>query len=203
MADAWNATDVGQVEAAIFLKRGAMRKAIPMPASPRGTLPSGLADFRGFPLTEVASVSIAGADFTQARAPKNQFGVEQSIQFQDVTAERSIFDRAGKFHRLIGQFSACSFRKITTKSCIATGTFTDCDFSGANFKGAHFNARFIRCWFHECNLHLASWQSSFQDCEFKGAGIHDTFADVRDAAFAGDRVTFTVTMSKVIVGEGS
>jgi uncharacterized protein YjbI with pentapeptide repeats len=201
MADAWCATDVGQVEAAIFLKRGAMRKAIPMSASPRGTLPSGLADFRGFPLMEVACVSLADADFTAARAPKNQFGAEESIQLRDVVAERCLFDRAGKFHRLKGQFGSCSFRKITTKSCSVNGIFTDCDFSGANFKGAHFDARFIRCRFHDCNLHLASWPSRFEDCEFKGAGIHDLFADVRDAAFASDRVTFTVTMSKVIRGD--
>lgn len=200
MADAWNANDISEVEAAIFLKRGAMRKAIPMPASPRGTLPSGLADFRGFPLTDVASVSIADADFTGARAPKNQFGAEQSIQLQDVTADRSVFDRAGKFHRIMGEWTACSFRKITTKSCSVNGAFIDCDFSGANFKGAHFNARFVRCRFHDCNLHLASWPSTFEDCEFKGAGIHEIFADVRAAAFANDRVTFTVTMSKVIVG---
>ncbi len=148
-------------------------------------------------------MSIAGADFTGARAPKNQFGAEQSIQLQDVIADRSVFDRAGKFHRLIGQFTACSFRKITTKSCSVSGTFTDCDFSGANFKLAHFNARFIRCRFHECNLHLASWPSTFQDCEFKGAGIHEIFGDVRAAAFASDHVTFTVTMSNVIVGGGS
>jgi uncharacterized protein YjbI with pentapeptide repeats len=203
MADAWITEEMAPIQAAIFLKRGAMRKAIPMPASPRGTLPSGLADFRGFPLAEVASVSIADADFTGARAPKNQFGAEQSIQLQDVVADRSVFDRAGKFHRLMGQFTACSFRKITTKSCSVNGTFTDCDFSGANFKLAHFNARFIRCRFHECNLHLASWPSTFEDCEFKGAGIHEIFADVRAAAFASDRVTFTVTMSKVIVGGGS
>lgn len=200
MVDAWTTAEAAAIQAAIFLKRGAMRKASPMPPSPRGNLPSGLADFRGFPLTEVASVSIAGADFTQARAPKNQFGAEQSIQFQDVIVDRSVFDRAGKFHRLMGQFTACSFRKITTKSCSVSGIFTDCDFSGANFKGAHFDARFIRCRFHECNLHLASWPSTFEDCEFKGAGIHEVFADVRAAAFASDRVTFTVTMSKVIVG---
>lgn len=203
MANEWTTEEMAPIQAAIFLKRGAMRKAIPMPASPRGTLPSGLADFRGFPLTEVARVSIAAADFTGARAPKNQFGVGQSIQLQDIVADRSVFDRAGKFLRLMGQFTACSFRKITTMSCSVTGTFTDCDFSGANFKLAHFNARFIRCRFHDSNLHLASWPSTFEDCEFKGAGIHEIFADVRDAAFANDRVTFTVTMSKVIVGDGS
>jgi uncharacterized protein YjbI with pentapeptide repeats len=201
MAGNWTAGEADPVQAAIFLKRGAMRKAIPMPASPRGTLPSGLADFRGFPLIEVVRVSIADADFTGARAPKNQFGVEQSIELQDVTAEASVFDRAGKFHRLVGQFRNCSFRKVTTRDCGVNGTFTDCDFSGANFKGAHFNARFIRCRFHDCNLHLASWPSSFEDCEFSGAGIHDLFADVRAAALASDRVTFTVTMSKVIPGE--
>lgn len=201
MAGNWTAGEADPVQAAIVLKRGAMRKAIPMPASPRGTLPSGLADFRGFPLTEVVCVSLADGDFTAARAPKIQFGAEQSIQLRDVVADRCIFDRAGKFHRLKGQFTGCSFRKITTKSCSVSGTFTDCDFSGANFKGAHFDARFIRCRFHECNLHLASWPSTFQDCEFAGAGIHDLFADVRAAALASDRVTFTVTMSKVIPGE--
>ncbi|HRK17448.1 MAG TPA: pentapeptide repeat-containing protein [Hyphomicrobiaceae bacterium] len=200
MAAAWTTEEITAIQAAIFLKRGAGRKAIPMPASPRGTLPTGLADFRGFPLTEVACVSISDADFTRARAPKNQFGVEQSIQLQDVIGDRSVFDRAGKFLRLMGQFTTCSFRKITTKSCSVNGTFTDCDFSGANFKLAHFNARFIRCRFHDCNLHLASWPSTFEDCEFKGAGIHDIFGDVRAAAFASDRVTFTVTTSKVIVG---
>jgi len=201
MANAWTMEEMAPIQAAIFLKRGAGRKAIPMPASPRGTLPSGLADFRGFPLTEVTCASISDADFTRARAPKNQFGAEQSIQLQDVTAERSVFDRAGKFLRLMGQFNACSFRKITTHSASISGTFTDCDFSGANFKMAYFSARFIRCRFHNCNLHLAGWPpSSFQDCEFAGAGIHEIFADVRDAAFAGDHVTFTVTMSKVIVG---
>jgi uncharacterized protein YjbI with pentapeptide repeats len=204
MADAWSPTDIGEVEAAIFLKRGGGRLAIPMPASPKGNLPSGLADFRGFPLTEVACVSIADADFTGARAPKNQFGAEQSVQLTDVAVERSVFDRAGKFHRLMGQFNACSFRKITTRSASISGTFTDCDFGGSNFKMAYFSARFIRCRFHNCNLHLAGWApSSFLDCEFAGAGIHEIFADVRDAAIAGDRVTFTVTMSKVIVGRAS
>jgi hypothetical protein len=203
MVDAWAASEAASVEAALLLKRGATRQAMAMPASPRGTLPNGLADFRGFPLTEATSVSIADADFTAARAPKNQFGVEQAIQFQDVVADRSVFDRAGKFHRLNGRFANCSFRKITTKSCSVSGAFTDCDFSGSNFKGAHFNARFIRCRFHDCNLHLASWPSTFEDCEFKGAGIHEIFADVRDAALADDRVTFTVTMSKVILGKGS
>jgi uncharacterized protein YjbI with pentapeptide repeats len=149
----------------------------------------------------VSRVQIANADFTAARSAKNQFGVEQTIQFEDVVADRSLFDRAGKFSRLTGQFTACSFRKMTTKSCSIGGTYTDCDFTGANFKGAHIDGRFIRCRFNGCNLHVASWAGSFQDCEFASAGIHDLFADVRAAAFAGGRVTFTVTMSKVISGE--
>ena len=202
MADKWNAVEIDQVQTAIFLKRGQMRRPAPMPDSPRGSLPGGLADFRGFPLMEVTAVAIADADFTGSRAPKNQFGAEQSIQLMNVIAERSVFDRAGKFHRLDGRFNACRFHKITTRSASISGTFTDCDFSGANFKMAYFSARFIRCRFHSCNLHLAGWPpSSFQDCEFAGSGIHDLFADVRDAALAGERATFSVTVSKVYPGE--
>lgn len=201
MVEDWTAAEIDLVTTVIFLKRGQMRNAVPMPASPRGTLATGLADFRGFPLAEVTAVTMTDADFTRARAPRNPFGAEQSVQLMDVVAERSVFDHAGKFHRLHGQFSGCSFRKIKTSSASIIGTFKDCDFTGANFKGAHFNARFIRCCFRDCNLHLASWPSSFQDCEFAGARIHELFADVRDTAFACDRVTFTVTMSKVHPGE--
>ncbi len=200
MADEWTAQEIDPVQSAIELKRGQMRKPIPMPASPRGTQPDGRANYRGFPLTAVARVQISDADFTAARAPKNQFGVEQTIQFQDVVADRSLFDRAGKFSRLTGQFAACSFRKMTTKSCSVGGTYTDCDFTAANFKGAHLDGRFIRCRFNGCNLNVASWAGGFQECEFTGASIHDLFADVRAAAFAAGRVTFTVTMSKVIFG---
>ena len=201
MVDAWTTAEVEPVLAAILLKRGQSRKPMAMPSSPRGTLPDGLADFRGFPLAEVTLVSITQANLSGARAPKNQFGVQQFIRLTDVTAEQSVFDRAGKFGSLKGKFEACSFRKITATSANIAGTFTDCDFSGANFKQAHFNGRFIRCRFQLCNLHLASWPSSFQDCEFAGAGIHELFADVRASAFAGDRVTFTVTMNRVYPGE--
>lgn len=200
MTTQWTEPEIAPIREVLIPKRGLARLPVPLPASPRGELPAGLADFRGFPLTEAAMVAIADADFTAARAPRNQSGVEQSIQFRNVAAERSVFDRAGKFSRIDGQFTGCSFQKITTRSCSIAGVFTDCDFSGSNFKAAHFNARFIRCRFQNCNLHLASWPSSFQDCEFTGAAIHELFADVRTAATAAERVTFTVTMSSVLPG---
>lgn len=204
MADTWTSEEADPVAAAIAPPPGQMRASTPMPApmppSPRGQLPGGRADFRGFPLTQATAVCLVDVDFTGARAPKNRFGVRQTIQLREVVAERSVFDRAGAFHRIQGQFRECSFRRITTSSCSVTGTFTDCDFSGANFQGAHFAARFIRCRFEGCNLHVASWPSHFEDCEFAGARIHNLFADVRAAAMAGARVTFTVTMSRVIPG---
>lgn len=203
MAELWNADEAASIAAAIFLKPGVRRDPIPLPASPRGNLPNGMADFRSFPLHEAAWVSMDGADWSGARAPKNRTGAQETIQLRDLNASRCVFDRAGKFHRITGQFTGCSFRKITTMRAHVAGTFTDCDFSGANFRSAHFDARFVRCQFHGCNLHLASWPSTFEDCEFRDADIHPIFQDIRDAAFASDRVTFKVTMSKVIVGDAA
>ncbi len=201
MVETWSAHDVEAVRAALAADRGRAGEPRRLPASPRGVLADGRADFRGFPLTEMTGVAIADADLSAARAPKNPFGVEQAIVLRTVVAERSVFDRAGKFRQLDGRFSACSFRRITTQSCSVAGQFTDCDFTGANFSGAHLAARFARCRFEGCNLHLASWPSSFQDCAFAGARIHELFADVRAAAFAAERVTFTVTTSRVLAGE--
>ena len=202
MVDGWTAAEVDRVQAATSLPQGRMRLPVPMPPSPRGTLPGGQADFRGFPLTELRAISIAEADFTGARAPDRSPGPAPFIRLDVVDVERSVFDRAGRFHRLHGQFRACSFRRITTQGCSLAGTFTDSDFSGANFKGAFFGARFVRCRFHDCNLHLATWAvSSFQDCEFGGAAVHPIFADVREVALGSERATFTVTMSRVLPGE--
>ena len=201
MAGTWSETDTGTVRDALATDRGRAGAPARFPPSPRGVLADGRADFHGFPLTEMTRVAIVDADFSAARAPKNPSGVEQTIVLRDVAAERCVFDRAGKFRQLDGRFSACGFRKITTKSCSVAGVFSDCDFSGANFGAAHFAARFVRCRFEGCNLHLASWPSSFQDCTFAGARIHELFADVRAAAFAAERVTFTVTTSRVLPGE--
>jgi hypothetical protein len=194
----WTAVEVEQVQAALSAGPAHARA---MPPSPRGTLPSGAGDYRGFPLTELRGVIIVDVDFTGARAPKNAVGVDTSVQLQEVVATRCAFDRVGKVHRLAGQYTACSFRGLSTRSCSVRGTFVDCDFTGANFKGAHFSAHFLRCRFDDANLQLASWPSSFRDCTFAGAEIQPIFSDVRAAAFAGERVTFTVTMSAVKTGE--
>lgn len=203
MAELWTAAEISEIEAAIQLKPGLRREPVPMPASPKGNLPSGLANFRRFPLLGAACVTMAEVDLSHARAPRNAFGAEQTIQLRDVLANRCVLDRAGKFHRIAGHYTDCSFRRISTEHAAIEGTFIDCDFSGANFKNAHFNARFVRCRFHDCNLHLASWPSTFEDCSFEGARIHEIFDDIRAAAFASDRVTFKVTMNKVIQGEAS
>ena len=189
MREAWSDADVEQVNASLLRPRHA---AHPAP-SPRGVAPSGLADFHGFPLTRMEGVHIADADFTAARPPKNAFGVAQSVHVLDVTADRVVFDRAGPFHRLHGAFSACTFRRISTRHGSLVGSFSDCDFTGANFNGAHFAARFLRCRFVDCRMHLASWGGEFDDCEFAGSSIHEIFHDIRDLALAAERVSFVVT----------
>jgi hypothetical protein len=50
-------------------------------------------------------------------------------------------------------------------------------------------------------MKVASWGSSFEDCEFEGAMIGSTFHDVREVALSADRVTFVVLTHKVHPGE--
>jgi hypothetical protein len=50
-------------------------------------------------------------------------------------------------------------------------------------------------------MKVASWGSSFADCEFAGATIDPLFSDVRSAALSADAVTFVVLTGKVLVGE--
>lgn len=50
-------------------------------------------------------------------------------------------------------------------------------------------------------MKVASWGSSFEDCEFAGAKIDKLFEDVRDVALSADAVTFVVLTGKVHVGE--
>jgi hypothetical protein len=124
---------------------------------------------------------LTAADFSKARAPKNAFGVQPSIQLQDAVAERCLFDRAGKFLRLPGRFTGCGFRKTTTRSAALLGRMNDCDFCGAN-------------------LHVASWSCVFRACSFAEAGIHDVCADLRAVGLAAERVRFAATMNRVIPG---
>jgi len=171
------------------------------PPSPHGTLPSGAADFRKFPLTRMSGVAISNADFTGSRSPNNQYGVDQLIMLTWVHCDHVVFDKSRVFHRIDGQFRSCSFRKIGAAGCNFDGTFTDCDFSGTSFRNAGLAANFVRCKFHDCNMKVAGWGSSFEDCEFQGATIDPIFEDVRDAALSADRVTFCVLTHKVHVGE--
>jgi hypothetical protein len=172
-----------------------------VPPSPRGLTEAGLGDYRGFPLERMGRGAVlTQADFTKARAPKNAFGVEQSIQLDSVQADGCLFDGAGKFLRLSGRFTGCSFRKITTRSAAVQGRFEDCDFTGASFKGAHLEGEFLRCRFDAANLHVASWTGAFRECRFAGAGIHDVFADIRSVAVASESVSFTATTNRVILG---
>ncbi len=193
MAAGWTTEEMTVVREA--LARGQV------PPSPRGKTGEGLVDFRGFPLEKVGlGAALTRVDFSKARAPRNDFGVEQSIQLQQVVAEGCLFDGAGKFLRLSGRFTRCSFRKVTTKSAGIQGRFEDCDFSGSNFKGAHLDGEFLRCRFDGANLHVASWAGVFRECSFSGSGIHDLFAEVAAVAIAAERVSFTVTMNRVIPG---
>lgn len=50
-------------------------------------------------------------------------------------------------------------------------------------------------------MKVASWGSSFEDCEFAGAKIDKLFEDVRDVALSADAVTFVVLSGKVHVGQ--
>lgn len=192
MPPAWRPSEMTQAHEALVGPPSG-----PSPASPRGQSPAGLADFRGLPLTRIEGITLTDADFTAARAPRNAFGVAQSAQVRRVLAERVTFDGAGPFYRLEGQFHACTFRRIRTTSCSVTGTFTDCDFTGARFAGAHVDARFVRCRFTDCDLRLASWGGTFEACVFTGSKIHELFSDIRAITSAADPVSFTVTPTGV------
>ncbi|NLS97190.1 MAG: hypothetical protein GXX96_34055 [Planctomycetaceae bacterium] len=51
------------------------------------------------------------------------------------------------------------------------------------------------------DMKVASWGSSFDDCQFAGATIDRLFQDVRDVALSADTVTFVVLTGKVHAGE--
>ena len=200
MAQDWNPPETDAVNATLIPRKRRMER-IALGTSPRDSLSTGYADFRHFPLTRAVFISIRKADFSHARSPKNQHGVDQGISLSSITCTDVIFDRARVFHTLDGQFTDCSFKGVGTERCGVTGTFTDCDFTGTSFRNAHFKANFVRCRFIDCNLHLASWPSSFEDCEFSGARIDDIFSDIREVATASERVTFAVVGSSVFPGE--
>lgn len=196
----WTNEQIDSVNA-VLIPKGRHQRQVELPPSPHGTLPNGLADFRRFPLTRAAGIIIADADFSQARSPLNEYGVDESIHLTWMKCDRVTFDQARSFHCLNGRFESCSFRRIGTDHCSFTGRYFDCDFSGTSFRTAHLSANFVRCKFHDCRMKLASWGSSFEDCEFAGATIDDVFADIRDVALAASQVTFVVVSGKPRPGE--
>jgi uncharacterized protein YjbI with pentapeptide repeats len=197
----WTDEEIAAVNLVLNPSGRSRQRQVELRESPRGTLPNGALDFREFPLTTASSVIISNADFTESRSPKNDFGVEESIQFSWLTCDGVIFDRARPFHRISGQFTNCSFQRIGTDRGGIGGKFVDCDFTGASFRNVHLSANFIRCKFHDCNLKVASWGSSFEDCEFAGASIGRSFAHVAEVALSAERVTFVVVSGKVRPGE--
>lgn len=122
MATEWTTTDMASVQAILMPKNG-RRDRVRLPESPRGSLSSGLTDFRGFPLHVVNSVEINDADFSRARSPNNEHGVEQAISLISVKCSRVVFDHARVFHLISGEFAGCSFKKIGTSRCGIAGTF--------------------------------------------------------------------------------
>ena len=197
----WPDDEVNSIRSVVIPKKSLIRDRVPLPESPSGTLDDGRSDFRGFPLSTMASVNIDSANFSFCRSPINEYGVDQLIMLTNVQCNNVIFDRSRVFHRIDGNFSRCSFQKIGTSQSSLVGTFSECDFTGTSFRNAHFVANFRNCNFSNCNLNLASWGSSFEECSFTGSKIHDLFADVRDVAMSSELVTFCVVGDTVKPGE--
>ncbi len=197
----WTADEIVAVNSTLIPKSRHRQKPVELQPSPHGTTQKGAADYREFPLKRASGVIISNADFSKARSPSNEYGVDQSIMLTWVSCDSVVFDRARVFHQIGGKFDNCSFRRIGTDQCGLVGTFKDCDFSGTSFRNAHLCANFIRCKFHKCNLKVASWGSSFEDCEFAGSAIDPIFQDVSDVALSADVVTFVVLTGKVHAGE--
>jgi hypothetical protein len=201
MATNWTHEEIAAVNSTLIRKGRERRRPVALPPSPHGVTESGAADYRGFPLTRACGVIVSNADFSKARSPDNEYGVDQAITLTWVTGDGVNFDGARVFHMINGRFANCSFRRIGSDRCGFVGTFTDCDFTGTSFRNAHLVANFLRCRFHDCKMKVASWGSSFEDCEFAGASIDHVFANVRDVAQSSDRVTFVVLGGKVHAGE--
>lgn len=201
MAVTWTDEHISEVNSTLIPRGRQRQRPVQLPPSPHGTLPDGAADFRQFPLTCASGVVISHANFTKARSPVNEYGVDQAIMLTWVKCDHVHFDRARVFHRIDGRFENCSFQRVGTEQCGLVGTFIDCDFSRTSFRNAHLVANFVRCRFHWCNMKVASWGSSFEDCEFTGATMDPLFDDVRDVALSSDKVTFVVLNSKVHEGE--
>lgn len=157
--------------------------------------------FRRFPLEQLVALSIRDADFTRSRSIMSKAGVDRGITVCESHGRNVVFDRAGRFHRISGEFDHCSFQSITTDACILTGFFRRCDFTKANLRKARLGANFKDCVFHEANLIVDSWYSSFERCSFRGCRIDDVFADVRRAALSAETVTFSVVIGGVKMGE--
>lgn len=143
----WTDAELAAVLPALRIDPSRKWKLRPFPASPRGRTEQDLEDYRRFPLGSLTRFSIRETDFSRARSQPNSRGVDTGISLASCECHRVRLDHAGRFHRLDGLFSSCTFESISTDHCGLVGFFQDCTFRGARLRGAVFAGDFRRCDF--------------------------------------------------------
>lgn len=138
----------------------------------------GRIDLRGFPLHQFVSFRAANLDFSLARSPKNEFGVDRLIFLYSCILTNCLFNKAAVFQHcggtlkqcdfsaarfnncgLAGQFTECVFDSANmSRSIISSSTFENCSFRGVNFRGAGISgSTFTRCTFADCNFQKSGY----------------------------------------------
>ncbi|CCH31725.1 hypothetical protein BN6_44440 [Saccharothrix espanaensis DSM 44229] len=161
-------------------RRSSPKAPFDPPASPFGTTPGGLLDYRGLRLTEpIRHARVEGVDFAAGTlADGGQFD-------SDFTS--CVFDQAVLRGTFLGRsFTRCSFREARLDRCRLPATFTDCSFAGARLRGVVASGQtFTRCDFTGAQLHRSHFDHcTFIDCSFDG--ITTGLASMGGSTFVGE-----------------
>jgi uncharacterized protein YjbI with pentapeptide repeats len=110
-------------------------------------------DLRGFPLAVLFNLHDARIDFSGAKSPKNEHGVDVGIRTDEIDLSDCLFDNAQTIASLRGTFADCSFARARMREAYLTAPFVNCIFDGVNLRSA-------RCY-----------HSTFKNCSFRGADL--------------------------------
>jgi Pentapeptide repeats (9 copies) len=141
--------------------------AIGLPAA--ADVEDGYTDLRGFPLHKMSDVIAGQLDFSYAKSPDNEHGMDSLAFLVECHLQHCRFCGAGKFHGIHGEFVDCDFSRIQARGVAMTGRFVDCSFSRADLTSAAApNTFFRRCRFHSTKLTRVHFGGCvFEECDFR------------------------------------
>jgi Pentapeptide repeats (9 copies) len=130
-------------------------------------------DLRGFPLAKVAYVIDSGIDFSFAKSPKTEYGVDAEIRLTLSELSDRLFDDAKTFQHVDGTYKRCSFLRARMREAGVGARFEACLFDEANLRGAKCDgSSFVDCSFRNADLLKSGLgRVTFERCDFRGARL--------------------------------